>query len=375
MKKLFAVLIVAAFVIFTVMPSAAEVVSKFEGMNISISGKVKFNPAYETNDLTFRGGTPANIADDDDLNWNAGADLDFRWKMGDISAVIKFDENGGFKGYNCTYNWGSFTTLIGKDAVITKAFVIPGGPGGIKIGNYDGYNAKDQDQLRVTIPMGAVTLSLAGITGSNHQATVTTAAATDTDTSQPALEARLDFAVGPIQGAFWGGQYSYESVIPATEKGYDIDCSSFGFAAKAAFGPLSFAGTIWQDTNGYSAGYADNAGYPVYIAATDTIMDFEKTGWAANIGYKINNTFNVGASYGTVDTEADNVALLAAGTTYKDEGDEYSVYMNINISPNMGAAMAYNKKDYGDRLDVPVGSAAVQEGEQSAFKFDWWIAF
>jgi hypothetical protein len=196
----------------------------------------------------------------------------------------------------------------------------------------------------------------------------------DTDESQPAFEARLDFVIGPLAGAFFGGMYEYEEVwtpqgTGVGEKAYDIDSNVIGFAAKAGFGPLTFMADIFQDTNNYNGGYTG----PEYVAALDGIIDYVTTGWQVAATYNITPMFTASARYGQHEIEADNTTLATGNI--EDEQTSFGINLDMMIIPGtMGATVAYTQQDEEDVITA-VGAAPTPQGDASAIKFEWWIAF
>jgi hypothetical protein len=337
----------------------------------------------------------AQCADDDsDLAWSTKAEIFFKWSKGPLSAEIKLDElnesitGNLLKSYFAKYDFGAYNVTIGNTKCLTKADVIPGKVGGLGVGDYGGYG--DAELLKVQVPLGMVTLSFAGLAGANSQATVTASpfaatANTDLDISQPALEMRADFQVGPVAGAVFGGMYSYEEVYTGVgtalgERSYDVDSSTIGFAAKAGFGPMIFSFNIFEETNNYGGGRPFSPfawANPIFDVATATVIDYETFGWAAAIEYNITRALNITVRYGAVETEIDG-ASTNANHILEDKADSLGISVDYGLGPNMGVAFGYVNNDNDDILlyqGAGVTPLSVPQGESDSIRFEYWITF
>jgi len=375
MRKLFILLIAVALVAVYFAPAMAQPRKPYgaEGMEIKIDGKVNIDTYWTDNDKNAVV-NPTGF-DDTDLTWDDGGDTRsrFHFAKGPLKAKIDVrDVKKHFASYFAEWNFGPGFLWIGKDDPLTFNPIHLPPPQKSGIGHYIGYTG--EDQIRLRFPLGPVTLSFAAQTPTNTQKTVVPTAV-NIDNTIPALEARIDFVVGPVMCAISGGMESYEEV-DSLNKSYDIDSHVIGFVARYFNGPFSLHGTIYSDTNDYSHGGPPHSilGYdqPFYDAVNDTVIDSETVGWGLAASYALNDmvTFHVG--YSEESTESDT----STGWAYpkEDDNDGWEIAAVLQITEFFSITPFYNVTDWDTRrAGGATPGADIDEGKSKAYGARWTI--
>jgi hypothetical protein len=384
MKKLFIVLIAAAFIVGSIMPAMAQPGPRYgaEGMQVSIRGEIGLDTKWSKVDSQRTQFPFGSNWDDTELTWdNNGSKVRIDFKKGPLSA--RFDVKGGnddnLDKYYATWDFGAGRFILGKrDAPLFNPRHLPPPR---KSGVGDGV-APGADGMVLILPFGPVTVSAAGYTPSTGRGTVVPTAV-DKDSELPRFEAKVDFVIGPVACNIGGGMNSY-SEVDANNKEYDIDSSMIQFNARYFGGPLMIMFDIWKDENGYglTGGHPDSPvipGPPGYVsgynsvpynAVTDTLGDFEITGWSVSVGYVLNDMVSIHVGYGEESLEQDTFG--AAGDN-EDDLQGYEIAVPIKITDFFSVTPYYIVEDYDTR--TPAGGVAVDEGKAKAYGAYWNISW
>jgi hypothetical protein len=360
MKKLMIALFAATLIFSFTMPAMAAVHGQ-DGMDIAIDGRVEWNVEWTSSSAAYNG----RLYDDDDMNKfeETGSRVRFHFKKDALSADFDM-RDGKFDNYGVGYDFGSFRIKYG---VITPLLFNPAldGPPAIVPG-FHTPSAPSVETFIVTIPMGPVTLSLGATTPFTQGTNII--ASYETDTNMPGFEAKLDFVVGPVAGAVYGGMISYEEV-DSLNRSYDIDADTVGIVLRTGFGPLRLNAGLSTGTNNYF-GCANGPG-PALISAANTgkvgiqrngtqVEDYEWDQWAIGANYMFNDMVSIGVGYGEVHAEMDNASFSLA------ENDASIWYIDIPIKINqfMTFKPYYNDLDGEDSKNqngVPTDGGSQQK--------------
>ena len=128
----------------------------------------------------------------------------------------------------------------------------------------------------------------------------------------------------------FGGYSSYEEVVIATDKSYDVDSWVVGLSPTLNIGPLTFNIEGWLGQNmknygGNSPHYLWNA---FYDAGSDSVVDIEGRGFMATLSYKFNDKILLQAGYGQREETRDIPGLVGD----EDKNTGYFLTMPIKIN-------------------------------------------
>ena len=190
---------------------------------------------------------------------------------------------------------------------------------------------------------------------------------TDTDITLPQVEARILFNLGALQLEMSGGWLEFENVAidgTGAEREYDIDAWVVAFGIKYAMGPFSFKGNIHSgENNSYLGQWVYDDAVATYDAANDSIIDSDRWGWSAVMGFKLNDMLSFEAGYAEAEMETNVVG------DFDDEVSSY--YVQAVIAPTAGVLIIpeIGERDYDD------DTTGADEGDTFYFGACWKISF
>jgi hypothetical protein len=307
------------------------------------------------------------INDDSDLTWDLHniTRLGVNAKMGDISwqFEIRNSETGGgtFRMANATWNFGAGSVSVGRMVPVSHNNI-----------DQDIFNARDYgksspygpwaDQIMLTFPMSGWNFQVAAV--ENVGPDTATLVGGDIDKNLPAFEARLRSpSFGPFSFRVYGGYNTYDEVVTATNKEYDIDQVYYGATIGLVFGPFRTEASAFYAQNEYDGNYRFG---PTYNAGTDQIVDADRTGWMVNGAYKINDMVSISASYGEISNEDDTVA------NNEDTASSLAIQLPITLTKGFQIIPGYSQDDYEDRV---TNGVVTQEGDRTWIGARWLVRF
>jgi len=368
------VLIIGLFLFGSVGSAMAETKFNVKDWDISIGAWLIAQGYYTKNDKENPAMAQHNY-DDTDLTFEDGASRLF----------VNF-ENGPYKGlfeiragenetkadtlfyYWMEWDFGAGKLMVGKNDPLTFDPLHLPPPLKSGIGQMIGYAVSPQ--VRLTVPVGPVTVAVAALKPDNYYNNITggttiVPGVVEVDNEMPVLEAKINFPIGPVHCGILGGMATY-SEVDAANKEYDINSHMYGFIARYFSGPFSLHGSIFKDVNDYGHGgdprqkgvlfYIPGSTYygdPSYDAGTDSIVDSEYIGWGLSASYRINDTFEVHIGYSQGETED--------GYGNRDESKGYEIATIIQLSEVVFLTPFFHITDWGTR--TPVGAAPIEEGK------------
>jgi hypothetical protein len=363
MRKLLVVLFAAAFVAGSFIPALAV---DFKGVDINFDGRVQFDTYWSDTDDKLTG----TNWDDTEVTW-AEHDSRFRIKFAKGPLKAQFEVQDGKTPFNtfwAEWNFGPGFLWIGRDDPLTFNPTDLPPPRGTYCGVAVG--AAAADAIRLRFPMGPVTLTMQAMTPVQDQFQVTPFTVS-TDKELPAFEAKLDFMLGPVACAIFGGWNSY-SEVTSLNKEYDIDSSIYGLVVRWFAGPFSFHGAIYDDTNSYNS-YPPPwptekfIGQPTYNAVNDTIVDTENIGFHLNANYQLNDMVGFSIGYGENSIEDDN------NPQNEEDGSSWWIAVPIKVTDFFTISPHYNVADFEDTT-----TGGVSNGDRGKVKYygvHWQINF
>lgn len=353
-------------------PAIGAMSTNVAGWDIDLSVSLELDSyyAHHTAGYPFN---PESNQSDDELSFD------------DDSSVIATIQNDSYKFFVEAevdqfeyiwgqWNFGSGTLRIGKDDPLTFAPLHLPPPQKSGIGQMIGYPIANQ--IKLSIPMGPVTLSVAAMEQDDYYSPIVNADAYDLDNELPVFEARIDFPIGPISAGIAGGYSTYTEVNLASGGEYDIDSYMVGLIMRYFNGPVGVHASIFTDHNDYSHGgdprqkgvlfVAPGAAYfggPVYDAATDSIMESDFLGMGISASYKFNDMFetHIGISGGTTEDDYGN----------EDDALGYEIATVIKLSDIVSITPFFHVTDWGSRDSA--SGASVDEGESVVAGIEWAV--
>jgi len=305
MKKLLVLLSAVAFVVaFTVPAMAAD---------WGFYGSSRMTTFFS--DVEPEGGTS-----DTDLAWDlqSNSRIGANVKAGDIGGRFEYGSGPNLRLLYGTWNFGGGTLEVGQD--YTPVFSLISNQvyaSDNDLVGYGGIYAGRKPMIQLS--MGGLKVALV-----TPQTGNVVAAAADTDTTMPKLEASYTFKAGPVSLKPMFGYNSYSEENAAAS--YDIDSHVLGLQISAALGAAYIKGNVSMLSNGGSYGIISTAGSaPVYDAANDAILDNDSMAYNLVLGLKASDAFGLEAGYGHTESELDN-------SNVTDEADSYYIQAVIHLA-------------------------------------------
>ncbi len=363
MRKLFVLLsAVALMVAFTVPAMAAE-------KSVSFYGRVWMDTFIEQDSKEYNAGYSY---DDTDLRWdlndNATSRFGAKFKWDNMTANIEIRPLSAsmYRQWWGSWDFGGGSLLVGHtwSPLYINATICGQSHAGGTAGGY-GFWVGDLRQAQIRLTTGGLTLALvepaSALTG-------TGSGAGETDTTFPKIEATYALKLGQISFVPFFGYNSYDEVVLATDKGYDIESWVYGLTVKAAIGPGYLKGQVWQSKNPKEWGdlYYTGGFSAFYDAGSDSIKDVDGLGYAVTAGMKLSNTVSFEIGYGAAEYELDRPG------TYEDDACAYYAMLPITIakgftiSPEIGVI---------DKDTNTVAGVGTEQGDMLYYGAVWKIHF
>jgi len=368
MKKTLISIFAIALMLALTMPAAADV------GDISLYGNVRMSTFYL--DRSKEQAPAPNLFDDKDLVWEldrSSSRFGVKFKKDSIGARVEIRPKDGsyVRHWHAYWNFGAGTLVVGQAYTPTgevniASCCIEGGYSG----DYgDTAGSSRQPLLELQFPIGAGKLRLAAIEPNTLDAGSVVAAATDTDTTLPKIEASFDLAFGPAAITLFGGYNTYDEVVTATDKDYSLDGYLFGGNIRFSQGPFYIKGIIWTAQNEKEYGLDNPAGFNAsYDAASDSVTDVDTMGYFAVVGFKMSDKVTWELGYGAVKHERDRPGFLSD----KDESAYYYLSVPIKVAKNVTITPEIGKLDEKDRV---VNGVSTEEGDSVYYGAYWRINF
>lgn len=298
-------------------------------------------------------------ASDSDLTWDLQGNSRFggKAKAGDISGGFEYGTGINLRKLFGTVKLGTGTLLIGQTYSPVNLFysnqVWGGDTGMLNTGGvYGGRNPMIQ------YATGPFKVALVKPKTGN-----VVAAATNTNTTIPKIEAAYSFKAGPAALAIQVGYNSYEEEVPGGDS-YDISSYVAGLGFNVGFGAGYVKGNIYTGSNTGNYGlWQRGAASATYNAAKNDIDDNSTMGYLAVVGYKVNPKMALEFGYGSNEHESD---VTGAKT---DDCSAYYVQMTYNLAKGAFIVPEIGMVDLGD------DSAGNEEGDITYYGAKWQINF
>lgn len=352
MKKLLVLLSAVAFAVaFTVPAMAAD---------WGFYGSARVSTFMESDSKEI---TTTNF-EDDDLTWalQGNSRIGANVKAGAISGRFEYGSTPNLRLLYGVWNFGGGALTVGQ--IYTPVFSIYSNQVGFSDNDLVTYGAIYAGrQPSIQLSMGGFSIAL--VTPSAPGGTV--AAATDTDTSMPKIEAAYSFKAGPVSLKPMFGYNSYEETVPATDKSYDIDSYVLGLSYNIGLGAAYVKGDVYTGKNLGQYGFLeDPTNDATYDSTADKIYDSGSMGYNIIAGFKASDMITIEAGYGSVETDLDMTG------TYEDDASSYYVNATINLAKGCFVVPEIGKLDHGDKQ---WGGAKTKQGDVTYYGAKWQINF
>jgi len=347
--------------------------------DVSLYGSARFRTYYADNDPG-----EGNGFDDGDLEWRIGHLTRFgaSFKSDKITGKFEMDARAGSKGTTGNieedsgasglgnmrlrllwgeYDFGSWQFMIGQnyplyDAVVSGINYYSGGFqkfGGIA------YDVARTSQMRFTVNNLRIAFlptdtSKGGLPGYDE----------DTDIMLPKIEARYDFKADWGTLNFIGGYQTYKAVNDV-DADKTINSWVAGVRGKFNFGPAYLGAALTYRQNGGNYGVWTTVNEDAQFDGND-VQDTTAWGGVAALGYKINDSNTIEASYGYVKSEQD-----LAGD-WEDKKQVFGLMYQYTVAPGFYIVPEFI---YQDNMDTTEAGVDCDNGDTTIFGVWWRIDF
>jgi len=366
MKKIFIILVLAAFVLpgIAVAQQAAA-----PAKSVSFYMSARMTATYGWKDAEANRSIPGfktawganNQFSDSDLNFRIGQALSAfgaSFSQGPLAANVEIRPWNGsyFRHWYGSYkmDWGG-QLILGQTWTPTFAMCCEATEDGVgKAGDVQGSLRSPQIGLKIGGFYFAATI--------NQAAFVALPAATsDLDIKLPRLEASYDGVFGPFGLKVFGGYQTWDEVNTATDQGVGIDTWIAGMRGRLNMGPFQITALVHTGDNynqfgpgGLGADYGGMFG-PRYIAANNDVINARFLGGHLAANYKITPSLSVAAGVGKVKVTRDNPG-------FEEDKDTYiAYYLNFPIEITKGVNMT-PEIGYQDGKEVRINGVSYDEG-------------
>jgi hypothetical protein len=310
--------------------------------------------------------------DDDDLLWKLGPFSRFgaNFKSDKITGKFELDARDTGKSASSVgdmrlrllygeYDFGAGKLLVGQNWPLTDWAVsmiqITGG--GIQPYGGMGVGIARKPQIRLTVG----DLKLAFLTPNTS---TKYAGQTDTDTTLPQIEARYTFKLGDSSFDILGA-YQTMKYVDALDSDETVNSYIVGARGKFNFGPAYLNLTGKYQVNGGNYGMSDAARTSAMLE-DGRLEDNTAWGFAAVLGYKVNDMFTIETTYGYINSEED------VSGDYEDEAQAYGVTAMITVAPGV---YLIPEIVVLDGKDVTNAGSSTDQGKVTNFGMVWRIDF
>jgi hypothetical protein len=213
------------------------------------------------------------------------------------------------------------------------AFVEPSHPGGV----LPAATAASFSTVATTATLAAGQVRTATVVGPDTLTyTPASGFGTETDTSIPKIQVQYNNTISGLFFQVGGGYNTYDEVVTATDREYDIDSWMLFLGLEYSIGPIKLTGSIFAGENvedfGQTVAEAGDA-RPVYNAALDRIDDNESWGGQLIVGFAVNDLLSFEAGGGFQGNEVDDNDVATG------ENDASSIYVQAVITPAQGVTI------------------------------------
>jgi len=362
MRKLLVLLsAVALMVAFTVPAMAAE-------KSVSFYGRVWMDTFMEDDSKEYNAGY---TADDSDLRWdlndNATSRFGAKFKWGNMSANTEIRPYSAsmYRQWWAAWDFGGGSLLVGHtwSPLYINATICGQSHAGGSAGGY-GFWVGDLRQAQIRLTTGGLTLALVE---PNAATGVVAATGTETDTTFPKIEATYALKLGTISLVPFFSYQTYDEVVLATDKGYDIDSHVVGLTVRVPLGPGYVNAQVYQSKNpeewgdGYYTG-----GFSAYFDGTG-IKEVTGMGYSMTAGMKLSDTMSFEVGYGVAEYELDRTG------TYEDTASAMYAMLPITIAEGFTITPEIGVIDKEDHTDPINGK--VEQGDMTYYGAVWKIHF
>ncbi|MBW2129756.1 MAG: hypothetical protein JRH13_10365 [Deltaproteobacteria bacterium] len=373
MRKIFVVMLAAAFVAACALPAMAA------DTEVSFYGNVRMNTFWNDKDKNTANrlsapvtGAPNALYDDNDVDWsldNSGSRFGVRFKTGDIGGNVEIRANNGsyYRQWYGTWNFGAGTLLIGHTwSLLFKPIDGANYLAGCDYGDMPG-RAFRVPQIRLTFPFEVGTFSIAF----NQPSTSHSTGFGDTDTSVPNIEMNFGGKIGPVSFNVFGGYNWLDAVNTANDREYSLNSYAYGANFSIPFGPAYFKGLYYHCKNPTEYGLGITSSFDAnYNAATDSIEDVDVDGYFAVLGFKFNDMVSAEIGYGYLSQEREDFSNPG-----DDEDDRACYYLMVPITVAKGVTITPEIGKYDEKDHKLAGATAVDDGDVVYYGAYWRIDF
>ncbi len=319
--------------------------------------------------------------DDDDTLWNLGPFSRFgaKFKGGDVSGNFELDArdaNGDgashvgemrLRHLYGVWNFGAGELLVGQTWPVTDQLIsnLQRTGGGLQPYGGLGFELARVPQIRLTF--GNLRLGFNAPYPSTINGT-DPGAHTDLDTTLPKIEADFKLALGDMGSlTFVGGYQSYDFEDNGASTSEGVDSYVAALKGKFNFGAAYVNALVKYSVNPDNYGVWSGTGIDGRVAwEGSSLKDYKLLGYAAALGFKINDMFTVEAGYGANDGELDVTG------TYEEDNSAYYIALPITLAPGVKVVPEFAKLDYGEQK---IGASTLDQGEMTSFGAVWYISF
>jgi hypothetical protein len=274
-----------------------------------------------------------------------------------------------------TWNFGAGELLVGQTWPITDAPVSGLQRSGGGLQPYGGLGADIARVPQIRLTFGGFRLGFLAPWTQNYvddlTAGSTFGAYSDTDTTLPKIEASYKLDIGDMgQVGIYGGYQTYDMEDNTNKKSESIASWVAALRGKFNFGPAYVNAIINYSINPANYGKWQGGGISGQAAWDgSSLQDYKLLGFAAAVGFKINDMISVEAGYGKNDGEWD----VSNPGTWEQDNSAYYVNLPITLALGVKVVPEFYKLDFGETQAGT--SPALEDGNATGFGAVWYISF
>jgi hypothetical protein len=260
------------------------------------------------------------------------------------------------------YDFGSFKFMIGQNYPLYDAPVsgLNYYSGGLQRFGGIGYDVARTSQMRFTmgnfrIALLPTDISKGGVVGYTE----------DTDSVMPKLELRYDMKGDAFALNFIGGYQNYKAVND-TDASVDVNSWLVAARGKTNFGPMYVGLSLSYRQNGsnYGAWTVVDEKARITTSGSD-VEDTTALGIVAAIGFKVNDSNTIEASYGYVKSENDSGNM-------EDKASAFGLNWKYTVAPGFYIVPEFIYQDNGDKKEF---GGETDKGDVTILGVFWRIDF
>jgi hypothetical protein len=162
------------------------------------------------------------------------------------------------------------------------------------------------------------------------------------------------------------GAYQNVEYVGDKDSGESVNSYVVGARGKFNFGPAYLNLTGKYQVNGGNYGMSDAVRTSAMLEGT-SLEDNTAWGFAAVLGYKVNDMFTIEGTYGYINSEED-----VSGGDYEDEAQGYGVTAMITVAPGVYLIPEIVVLDAKDETNA---GSSTDQGKVTNFGMVWRIDF